>query len=1023
MSRFVTESVVEGAALGWLSELGYTVIYGGTIAPGESKAERESYKEVVLKGRLLSALRRLNPALPNEAVDEAYRKITQPQSPSLIEDNRAFHRMLVNGVEVEYMRDGRLTGDIAALADWENPSYNDWLAVNQFTVQDGMHNRRPDIVIFLNGLPLVVMELKNPTSEKADIWSAFNQLQTYKEQIPSIFAYNSFLLVSNSNEARVGTITANRERFMPWRTIEGEGDAPTTLPQLQVVLKGMFERRRFLDYVRHFVVFEQDGPNIAKKMAGYHQFHAVNRAVAETVKASGAAGDRRIGVVWHTQGSGKSLTMAFYAGRIILHPAMENPTIVVLTDRNDLDNQLFGNFALCKDLLRQTPLQAETRAELVNLLKVESGGVVFTTIQKFFPEDGDNSFPVLSRRRNIVVIADEAHRSQYEFIDGFARHMRDALPGASFIGFTGTPIEFSDRNTQAVFGDYISIYDIQQAVQDGSTVPIYYEARLAKLSLPESERPRIDEDFEEVTEQEEEDKRERLRSKWARLEAVVGAESRVKEIAADLVEHFEGRLEAMPGKAMIVTMSRRICVDLYNAIVSLRPEWHHKDDDKGQIKVVMTGSASDDISMQPHIRNKQRRDELAKRYKDPNDPFKLVIVRDMWLTGFDAPSMHTMYLDKPMQGHGLMQAIARVNRVFKDKPGGLIVDYLGLADELKKALATYTRSGGKGETTIDVNQAVAIMLEKYEICLSLFHGFDYSKYFLGTSAERLAVIPAAQDYILGQDKGKQRLVEAVVALSKAFALATPHDVAKQIRDDVGFFQTVKAALVTTTRGPGKADDELDNAIRQIISRAVAADGVIDLFSQAGLKRPDVSILSDEFLEQVKEMPQRNLAVELLRKLLNDEIRVRGRKNRAQAKAFSEKLQDALNKYENRFVGIEETIKWLLTLAKELREANDRGEAFGLTEDELAFYDALGVNDSAVAILGDQKLAKIARDLTATLRKNTTIDWTSRESVRANLRRMIKRILRHNGYPPDKQESAVQTVIEQAETLCEAWVGE
>lgn len=1023
MSRFVTESVVEGAALGWLSELGYTVIYGGTIAPGESKAERESYKEVVLKGRLLSALRRLNPALPNEAVDEAYRKITQPQSPSLIEDNRAFHRMLVNGVEVEYMRDGRLTGDIAALADWENPSYNDWLAVNQFTVQDGMHNRRPDIVIFLNGLPLVVMELKNPTSEKADIWSAFNQLQTYKEQIPSIFAYNSFLLVSNSNEARVGTITANRERFMPWRTIEGEGDAPTTLPQLQVVLKGMFERRRFLDYVRHFVVFEQDGPNIAKKMAGYHQFHAVNRAVAETVKASGAAGDRRIGVVWHTQGSGKSLTMAFYAGRIILHPAMENPTIVVLTDRNDLDNQLFGNFALCKDLLRQTPLQAETRAELVNLLKVESGGVVFTTIQKFFPEDGDNSFPVLSRRRNIVVIVDEAHRSQYEFIDGFARHMRDALPGASFIGFTGTPIEFSDRNTQAVFGDYISIYDIQQAVQDGSTVPIYYEARLAKLSLPESERPRIDEDFEEVTEQEEEDKRERLRSKWARLEAVVGAESRVKEIAADLVEHFEGRLEAMPGKAMIVTMSRRICVDLYNAIVSLRPEWHHKDDDKGQIKVVMTGSASDDISMQPHIRNKQRRDELAKRYKDPNDPFKLVIVRDMWLTGFDAPSMHTMYLDKPMQGHGLMQAIARVNRVFKDKPGGLIVDYLGLADELKKALATYTRSGGKGETTIDVNQAVAIMLEKYEICLSLFHGFDYSKYFLGTSAERLAVIPAAQDYILGQDKGKQRLVEAVVALSKAFALATPHDVAKQIRDDVGFFQTVKAALVTTTRGPGKADDELDNAIRQIISRAVAADGVIDLFSQAGLKRPDVSILSDEFLEQVKEMPQRNLAVELLRKLLNDEIRVRGRKNRAQAKAFSEKLQDALNKYENRFVGIEETIKWLLTLAKELREANDRGEAFGLTEDELAFYDALGVNDSAVAILGDQKLAKIARDLTATLRKNTTIDWTSRESVRANLRRMIKRILRHNGYPPDKQESAVQTVIEQAETLCEAWVGE
>ncbi|TAK58526.1 MAG: type I restriction endonuclease subunit R, partial [Dehalococcoidia bacterium] len=806
---------------------------------------------------------------------------------------------------------------------------------------------------------------------------------------------------------------------------------------------GVFDKRRFLDLVRYFIVFEDaGGGKLTKKMAGYHQFHAVNVAVEETLRAAQAAaeshvaeprgryearhapggepGDRRVGVVWHTQGSGKSLTMAFFAGRVILEPEMANPTIVVLTDRNDLDDQLFGTFARCHDLLRQPPVQAADRADLRAKLTVASGGVVFTTIQKFFPEEKGDRQPVLSERRNIVVIADEAHRSQYDFIDGYARHMHDALPNASFIGFTGTPIEQTDANTRAVFGDYISIYDIQRSVADGATVPIYYESRLAKLGLKESERPKIDPEFEEATEGEEVERKEKLKSRWAQLESVVGSENRIKLIARDLVKHFEERLAAMDGKAMVVCMSRRICVELYQEIAALRPAWHASADDQGALKVVMTGSASDPMGWQPHIRNKPRREALALRFRDPNDPFKIVIVRDMWLTGFDAPSLHTMYLDKPMRGHGLMQAIARVNRVFRDKPGGLVVDYLGLADELKQALVTYTASGGVGKTAIDQAEAVALMLEKYEISRGLFHGFDWSPWLSGAPQDRLSVLPAAQEHILSQDDGKARLLRSVTELSQAFALAVPSDEALRIRDDVGFFQAVRAVLAKSTPGDYKSDEDLDLAIRQIISRAVASDEIVDIFAAAGLKKPDISILSDEFLAEVQGMPQRNLAVELLQKLLKGEIRTRSKRNVVQARSFADLLEQSLRRYQNRAIESAKIIEELIQLAKDMRAADARGEALDLNDDELAFYDALEVNDSAVKVLGDDALRTIARELVDTVRKNVTIDWTVRENVRAQLRVLVKRILRKHGYPPDKQEKATQTVLEQAEVLSEVW---
>jgi type I restriction enzyme R subunit len=1030
-----TESVVEQAALAWLESVGWTIASGPDIAPEGPNAERESYGQVFLDRRLREALARLNPAFPSEAIEDAFRKLRRSQGADLFQQNRALHRMLVEGVTVEYRTpDGEIRGAQARVIDFDDPAANDFLAVNQFTVAENRHTRRPDIVLFVNGLPIAVIELKNAADEEATVWSAFQQLQTYQAEVPSLFTTNAFLVASDGVEARVGPISAGREWFKPWRTIAGEAEADPHMPELQVVIEGICEHRRLLDLLRDFIVFDDDGARIVKKLAGYHQFHAVQAAVAETLRAAemgrvaagpggsrgGKPGDRRIGVVWHTQGSGKSLTMVFYAGRVVREPAMENPTIVVLTDRNDLDDQLFGTFSRCADLLRQPPVQAASRAHLRELLSVQAGGVVFTTIHKFLPEEKGDRHPTLSERRNIVVIADEAHRSQYDFIDGYARHMRDALPHASFIGFTGTPIELQDANTRAVFGDYISIYDIQRAVHDGATVPIYYESRLAKLGLNEAERPNIDPDFEEATEGEEIERKEKLKSKWAQLEAVVGSDKRLALVARDIVEHFEKRLEVMDGKGMIVCMSRRIAVQLYREITKLRPEWHAEADEAGSMKVVMTGAASDPPEWQVHIRNKPRREALAKRFRDPVDPFRLVIVRDMWLTGFDAPSLHTMYLDKPIRGHGLMQAIARVNRVFKDKPGGLVVDYLGLAQELKQALATYTESGGKGRTALDQNEAVALMQEKYEVCCGLFHGFDRLGWASGRPQERLSLLPPAQEHILAQENGKERFLRAARELSQAFALAVPHEEALRIRDDVAFFQAVQAVLAKRAPSDARPEEELDLAVRQIIARAIVPEDVVDIFAAAGLDKPDISILSDEFLAEVRGLPQRNLAVELLHKLLKGEIRTRSRKNIVQARSFAEMLEQTLRRYQNRAIEAAQVIEELIALAKDIRAAASRGEELGLSEDEMAFYDALEANDSAVKILGDETLRVIARELVDVVRRNVTIDWTMRENVRAHLRVLVKRVLRKHNYPPDKQEKATQTVLEQAALLSAAW---
>ena len=1035
----VSEASVEDATLDWLLGLDWNVAHGPDISPDGAMAERADYAEVVLPGRLRDALARLNPNLPQPALDDAFCKLIRPAGATLEARNRAFHRMLIDGVTVEYRDRSAIRGAQACVIDFVQAVENDWLAVNQFTVVESNHQRRPDIVLFVNGLPLGVIELKNPTDENATVWTAWQQLQTYKSELPTLVVMNAVLIVSDGVDARIGTLTAGREWFKPWRTIAGETLADASSPQLQVMLAGVCDRRRFLALLRDFVAFEDDGGSLAKKMAGYHQFHAVEIAVTETLRAAklrrsigdadrqesghrlgGAAGDRRIGVVWHTQGSGKSLTMAFYAGRIIREPAMGNPTVVVLTDRNDLDDQLFGTFARCSDLLRQPPVQSATRADLRAKLAVASGGVVFTTIQKFFPEAKGDRYPLLSDRRNIVVIADEAHRSQYDFIDGYARHMRDALPNASFIGFTGTPIELRDANTRAVFGDYISVYDIQRAVEDRATVPIYYESRLAKLALDEGARPNIDPDFEEATEGEEVERKERLKTRWAQLEAIVGAGQRLRLVAEDIVAHFDDRTEVMEGKVMVVCMSRRICVDLYDELVRLRADWHDDDDAGGRIKIVMTGSASDPSVWQRHIRNKPRREAMAKRFRDFRDPFQIVLVRDMWLTGFDAPSLHTMYVDKPMRGHGLMQAIARVNRVFRDKPGGLVVDYIGLSHELKQALVTYTESGGAGRTAVDKGEAVALMLEKHEVCLGMLHGFQFSTWTTGTPAERLRLLPAAQEHILAQDDGKDRFVPAVRDLSHAFALAVPCDEATRIRDDVGFLQAVQSVLAKRAATETRPEEELDNAVRQIISRAVAPAGVVDIFAAAGLPKPDISILSDEFLAEVRGMEHRNLAVELLQKLLKGEVAVRRRRNVVQARSFAEMLEVTIRRYQNRSVAVDQVIEVLIELAREMREADSRGEQLGLTDDELAFYDALETNDSAVQVLGDETLCVIARELVLTVRANVTIDWTLRENVRANLRRRVRRILRKYGYPPDKRETATRTVIEQAEVLSAGW---
>ncbi len=1040
----LTEAEVEVAALEWLIGLGWEVASGPEIGPGGESAERDDYGNVVLVGRLRVALAQLNPEVPKETLEGARRRLTRPQGATLEARNRNFHRMLVDGITVEYRTaDGRIRGTQVQAVDFDKPHRNDWLAVNQFIVSEGQSTRRPDIVLFLNGLPIGIIELKNPADEDATIWSAWQQLQTYQAELPTLFSMNELLMVSDGVQARLGTLTAGKEWFKPWRTIGGDALADTATPELQVMLEGVCQPERLTALLRHFIVFEDDGGALAKKMAGYHQFHAVRTAITETLRAAalqqqrqkGAAqaghaehagrpggdpGDQRVGVVWHTQGSGKSLTMAFYAGAIARHPAAANPTIVVLTDRNDLDQQLFSTFSRCQDLLGQPPTQAESRADLRKKLSVNAGGVVFTTIQKFFPEERGDTPPALSHRSNIVVIADEAHRSQYDFIDGFARHMRDALPKASFVGFTGTPIELADANTRAVFGDYISIYDIKRSVADGATVPIYYESRLAKLTLNEDKRPSIDIDFEEVTEGEEADRKEKLKTKWAQLEALVGAPDRVKQVAEDIVAHFDQRLGVMDGKAMVVCMSRRICVDLYDELVRLRPDWHHDHDHKGSIKVVMTGSASDPTDWQPHIRNKPRREELAKRFRDPDNPFKVVLVRDMWLTGFDSPSLHTMYVDKPMRGHGLMQAIARVNRVFKDKPGGLVVDYLGLAHDLKRALVTYTQSGGEGTAVLNQEDAAAMMLEKHDVCCGILHGFDWSQWATGTPQQRLALLPPAQEHVLAQPDGKDRFLTEVRALAAAFALAVPHPEAIRIRDDVGFFRDVRAALAKRADSTARSDEELDLAVSQIISEAVSSDGVVDIFAAAGLDKPDISVLSDEFLAEVQGMPHRNLAVEVLQKLLSGEISVRRRQNVVQARSFTEMLETTLRRYQNRAIEAAQVIEELIELARQMREANERGEKLGLSDDELAFYDALETNDSAVRVLGDETLRDIARELVDKVRSNVTIDWTVRENVRAHLRVLVRRILHKHGYPPDKAENATRTVLKQAELLSETW---
>ena len=940
--------------------------------------------------------------------------------------------------------DGTIGGDVARLIDFDDVEANDWLAVNQFTVIEDDCNRRPDVVVFVNGLPLAVIELKNPGDENATLEGAYNQLQTYKDEIPSLFRTNAALVTSDGLHARLGALTSNLERFMPWRTVDGSDIAPKGAPELGTVIEGVFERTRFLTLIRDFTVFGDTGSGLAKMIAGYHQFHAVRHAVESTIAAARPEGDRRIGVIWHTQGSGKSLLMAFYAGEIIAHPAMENPTIVVITDRNDLDDQLFGTFGMCRDLLRQTPQQAESREDLQKVLTRASGGVVFTTIQKFAPERGETEYPVLTDRRNVVVIADEAHRSQYgfrakverktgEISYGFAKYLRDALPNASFIGFTGTPIEKEDVNTPAVFGEYIDVYDINRGVEDGATVPIYYESRLARIELDDDEKPALDAEVAELTEDEVEGEQERLKRKWANVEAVVGAEKRLALVAEDLVEHFENRVVAMEGKAMIVCMSRRICVALYDEIVMLRPDWHSDDDENGTIKVVMTGAASDPKEWQQHIGGKARRELLAKRAKDPDDALKLVIVRDMWLTGFDAPSMHTMYVDKPMRGHGLMQAIARVNRVFRDKPAGLIVDYIGVAQNLKSALGQYSREDRR-HAGIDEAEAVAVLLEKYEVVRDMFHGFDYRAGLAGSPQERLVALAGAIEWILemqrrdaakesteeGKKRAHRRFNDAVLELSKAFALASASDKARDIRDEVGFFQTVRAALAKSAPGSGKSSAERDLAVQQIVSRAVVSTEIIDILEAAGVETPDISILSDEFLAEVEGMKRKNLAMEALRKLINGEIRSRSRVNVVETRAFSDRLEEAIARYHTNAITTAEVLQELIKLAKDIRAAHRRGEEEGLSEEEISFYDALAQNESAVEVMGNEQLRVIAHELLSNLKSNASVDWQHRASARARMRVLVKRILRKYGYPPDLQDAAVQTVLQQAEVLSARW---
>jgi len=1077
----MTEDQLEQEALSWLAELGYAVHAGPDIAHDGPNPQRADYRQVVLPFRLREAIQRLNPGIPTAAREDALQQVLNLGIPSLLPANRAFHKLLVGGVPVQYQKDGETRGDFVRLIDWTDATRNEFWAVNQFTIKGAHHTRRPDIILFVNGLPLALLELKNPADQTADIWKAYDQIQTYKEQIPDVFQYNEVLLISDGTDARIGSLSANAERYLQWRTIDGVTLDPLgEFNELETLVRGALAPVYLLDYLRYFVLFEDDG-TLVKKIAGYHQFHAVRAAIEHVVTASRADSPSSVqgkgGVVWHTQGSGKSITMTCFAARVMQEPTMQNPTIVVITDRNDLDGQLFGVFSLAQDLLREQPVQATTRQELRQLLgNRPSGGIIFATIQKFMPGEDEDLFPVLSSRRNIVVVADEAHRTQYGFEAklkskaalaeggkspaqalttsgeataltadfappsyevnpsqaqrliyqaGYAQHLRDALPNATFVAFTGTPVSSTDRDTRAVFGDYIHVYDMQQAKEDGATVAIYYESRLAKLKLKEEDLALIDDEVDELAEDEEESTQAQLKSRWAALEKVVGAEPRVASVAADLVAHFEERNKAQDGKAMVVTMSRDICVHLYDAIVKLRPDWHDADPEKGAIKIIMTGSASDKALLRPHIYSSQIKKRLEKRFKDPADPLRLVIVRDMWLTGFDAPCVHTMYVDKPMKGHNLMQAIARVNRVFKDKQGGLVVDYIGIGNELKAAMKEYTASKGRGRPTVDAHEALSVLLEKLDVLQTMLHGFDYSGFKTGGHK----TLAGAANHVLGlksegkdsKRDGKRRFADAALAMSKAFSLCCTLDEAKALRDEVAFMQAVKVILTKRDISAQKKTDEVrEAAIRQIINQAVVSDAVVDIFDAVGLEKPNIGLLDEDFLAQVRNLPERNLAVELLERLLEGEIKSKFATNVVQQKKFSDLLSNVITRYQNRSIETAQVMEELVEMAKKFKEAANRGEQLGLSDDEVKFYDALATNESAVRELTDETLKKIAHELTENLRKNITVDWSQRESVRASLRLMVKRVLRKYKYPPDLADAAVELVLEQAESLGEAW---
>lgn len=1079
----ITESNIETFAIETLQSLGWDYIHGAAIAPEAESSERESFEQILLTHRLRRAIARINPGIPQSAQEQAIQKVLRIYSPDLPHNNETFHQYLIEKVKVPYQQDGYERSYEVALVDFAEPSNNEFLAVNQYTIVErnpasggAGQNKRPDILLFVNGIPVVVIELKNASDENATIRKAYDQIQTYKATIPSLFTYNAVCVISDGMECKAGSVSAGFSRYMTWKTEDGRKEASRFMPQLEILLKGMLNPATLLDLIRNFIVFEKSRKEDAKtgltqvvtekKLAAYHQYYAVTKAIESTIKASGANGSKKGGVIWHTQGSGKSLSMVFYAGKLITAPEMQNPTIVVITDRNDLDDQLFDTFAGSKQLLRQEPVQAESRNHLKQLLNVASGGIVFTTIQKFFPDDGKAEYDQLSDRRNIVVIADEAHRTQYGFeaslkdvrdretkevigqriAYGLAKYMRDALPNATYIGFTGTPIEGTDVNTPKVFGQYVDIYDISQAVADGATVRIYYESRLAKVNLDEEGRRLLEEFDKELEENEEITEKQKLKAKWARLEAIIGNEKRIANLARDIVSHFEQRLEAFDGKGMIVAMSRRVAVDLYNAIVTLRPAWHDDDPSKGAIKVVMTASSDDGPVMQKHHTTKAQRQNLADRVKDPADPMKLVIVRDMWLTGFDVPCLHTMYIDKPMRGHTLMQAIARVNRVFKDKPGGLVVDYLGFATDLKKALSFYADSGGKGDPTVTQAAAVQSMREKMEVVRQMFSetsktkkdimveeplayypgatGFNYARFFTGDSKTKLSIILQAEEHILGLQDGKSRFVKEVTLLSQAFALSIPHEDAIAIKDEVAFFQAVRARLVKfETTGTGKSTVEIETAIRQIVDNALTSEKVIDIFDAAGIKKPDISILSDEFLLEVAGMKHKNLALELLKKILNDEIKARAKTNLVKSKKFLEMVEASINKYQNNLLTTAQIIEELIRIAKEVKEADKEGERLGLSTEEVAFYNALEVNDSAVQVLGDETLKVIAREIADKVRANATIDWTIRESARAKLMVLVRRTLTKYGYPPDKQQKAIDTVLKQAELMADMLVTE